>query len=56
MTRLPDNHPLRAELDKARGKVVGKTFAEAPELFKDVEAAKVRIGHAEGKYKWLARA
>ena len=55
MTRLPDNHPLRAELAQARSKASGLTFDQAPELFKDIEACKVRIHHAEGKYKWMAR-
>ena len=56
MTRLPDNDPLRRELSAARAKAAGKTFDKAPELFKDIEACKVRIRHAEGKYRWMARA
>ena len=55
MTRLPANHPLRAELAQARSKVGGRAFSQCPELFKDIEAAKVRIASAEGKYKWMAR-
>lgn len=47
---------LRAELAAARQRAAGKTFAEAPELFKDIESIKVRIRHAEGKYQWLAKA
>lgn len=53
---LPVVTALRMELAAARSRVSGKTFAEAPELFKDIEACKVRIRHAEGKYKWMARA
>lgn len=46
---------LRAELAAARQRVAGKTFAEAAELFKDIESIKVRIRNAEGKYQWLTR-
>ena len=34
---------LRAELKMARDKVNRKTFAQVPELFKDIESLKVRI-------------
>jgi hypothetical protein len=34
---------LRAELKTARDKVNRKTFAQVPELFKDIESVKVRI-------------
>lgn len=37
---------LRAELAAARSRVSGKTFAEAPELFKDIESIKVRMNRA----------
>ena len=34
---------LRAELRSLRAQVAGKTFAEHPECFKDIEGVKVRI-------------
>lgn len=34
---------LRAELRTLRANVAGKTFAEHPECFKDIEGIKVRI-------------
>ena len=34
---------LRADLAAARERVAGKTLAEAPELFKDIEGIKVCI-------------
>jgi len=55
MTRRPTDNKLLAELASARAKAGGKTFAQAPELFKDIETVKVRIRHAEGKYQWLTR-
>lgn len=40
---------LRAELEAARERVSGKTFAEAPEALKDIESVKVRIAACERK-------
>lgn len=37
---------LYAELSAARERVSGKTFDQAPELFKDIEGVKVRIRYA----------
>lgn len=48
---MTDTHQLRAELAAARERVSGKTFAEAPEAFKDVEGIKVRIWTSEKKAK-----
>lgn len=44
---MTDTHQLRAELAQARARVSDKTFAEAPEAFKDVESIKVRIWTSE---------
>lgn len=42
---------LRAELAAARERVAGKTFAELPEAFKDIESVKVRIRHCQNEYR-----
>lgn len=42
---------LAAELAQARARVSGKTFAEAPEAFKDIESIKVRIWTGERKQR-----
>ena len=46
---------LQAELDAARARVAGKTFAEAAELFKDVERIKVLIWTSAKKQKRAQR-
>jgi hypothetical protein len=53
---LPVVTALRMELATARSRVSGLTFDQAHELFKAIESIKVRIRHAGGKYRWLARA
>lgn len=42
---------LYAELSAARERVSGKTFAEAPEAFKDIESVKARIRYARMAYR-----
>lgn len=34
---------LRTELSVARASITGRTFADAPEVFKDIESLKARI-------------
>lgn len=46
---MTDPHQLRSELAAARSRASGKTFVEAPELFKNIEAVKAQIGAAEKK-------
>lgn len=52
---MTETNKLKAALAAARHRVAGKTFAEAPEAFKDIESMKVQLRHADGKYQWLAR-
>lgn len=42
MTQLAEVE-LQSELDTLRTRVSGLTFSEAPETFKDIESAKVRL-------------
>ncbi|UGB46983.1 hypothetical protein LQ772_06745 [Frateuria edaphi] len=42
---------LERERDQARRLVRGKTFDQAPEVFKDIESAKARIRYAKRIYR-----
>jgi hypothetical protein len=54
---MTDVRQLDRELQETRESVIGLTFAEAPEAFKDIESLKVRIlvaknpNHFEEKYE-----